>query len=274
MQDLANNLSEQTNQNLLNRKAGKHSLYMIDYYNIKDYEKALSTGVPTIMRVLNALVEATNEGKRLPKYIFIILDSDIVSDLQFVDKTDAYKEVATYVNWLARQVDIHIRRMKLQHLEINPGAGIEDYPQIIYVLMVKRVQFYPEDSKLAKLCTLHSKFNECINKATAKREAKVLSIRSLTTDDCFDKRAALSIKGKHLFWDELDKLLERFERGELKLIPKATRDNRQSKNARATKDDYRANGNNHRVPHEDSYFTQSYRKKNSGFHHPRNYYDI
>ena len=151
---------------MLNRKAERHSLYMIDYFNIRVYEKALSTGVPAVMRVLNVLIEATNEGRKLPQYLLVILDSDIVSDLQTEDKTNSQKELTTYVNWLMRQIDIHIRCKKLQYLEVNPGVVVDECPTVIYILMLKRMQFYPEGSRLAKLCTLRSKFNECVNNSS------------------------------------------------------------------------------------------------------------
>ena len=245
---------------------------MIDYFNIKVYEKALSAGVPAMMRVLNALIEATNEGRKLPKYLIVILDSDIVSDLQRDDKIDSQKELTTYVNWLMRQIDIHIRQKKLQHLEVNPGAVLDEFPTVIYILMVKRMQFYPKGSRLARLCTLHSKFNECVNNAAARREAKVLSIRLLSTQDCFDKKALLSIKGKHLYWDELDKLLERFERGKIKLLPKTPNSHGHTYKSDATRNTTQ-NYNSYGIPQDDTYFTQAYKRQIGSRHRWHTFYE-
>ena len=108
--------------------------------------------------------------------------------------------------------------------------------------------------------------------AAAKREAKVLSIRSLTTQDCFDKKALLSIKGKHLYWDELDELLERFERGKIKLTPKATDSYGHPHRSKAARDATH-NFNNYGVPQDDTYFTQSYKRKFVTGHRPHNFYD-
>ena len=166
VQMLGNNFREMKNQNSLDRRSGKPTLFMMDYYNIKVYEKFLSKreDMPAIAHILNATIEAVNENKHLPKYLLIAIDADILSDLKSLED-GAVKEMTRYINWLTKQIDIIIRKKKLQITEVKPGAVNNNHPHIISVTMVKRMDHYPPHSKLAKICTLRAKFNDLLNNA-------------------------------------------------------------------------------------------------------------
>ena len=101
LQDVANNLNQRMNQNMLNRKANKPTLFMLDYYNVKTFDKYLTKGeaMPAIARVVNALIKAVNTNNGLPRYLVIMFDSDIVFEMSTFEY-GAHRELAQYVTGL------------------------------------------------------------------------------------------------------------------------------------------------------------------------------
>ena len=59
-----------------------------------------------------------------------------------------------------------------------------------------------------------------LNNAEQRLNNKILSIRSLNNVHYFDVRGGLSKSGKEAYWWELDDLLDKFEMGKVKLLPK------------------------------------------------------
>ena len=209
------------NQNALNGKANKPTLFMFDYYNVKTFNKFLTKGesTPAIARVVNVTIKAVNVNNGLPCYLIIVLDSDILFEMSTFE-FGAHKELLMYINWVTKQIDIIIRRKKLQLLNKKPGAILDSEPTTIYVNMVKHIEHYPEQSKMAKMCTLCGKFNDLLNNSAAKKNNRILSIRSLNSHQNFDARGSLSRAGKDAFWWELDDLIQKFESNKVKLLPR------------------------------------------------------
>ena len=212
-------LQEFENAYKLDRKSGKPTLYLMDCYNLKMFKPQNDTISPAILRVSNALMEGINGNDRLPKYIIVVIDYDIIIDLNVFDY-GAHKALKLHVDWIVNEFDVRTRRKKFQILEKKPGAVNDDHPTIIYVTMIKRVEHYKEGSLMAKVCSLRKKFNDLLNMAAARKEAKVLTIRSCNSPQHFEASGALSTKGKLAFWWEVDELIERFEMNKVKLLPR------------------------------------------------------
>ena len=169
-------------------------------------------------RTINAVLEALNSTDRLPRFLIVALDKDLITDF----KTIAYgiaKSMAAVINWLTHHVDIAVRRKKSQIREKKPGAiGAEADPTIVYIDMVQQQGTF-QDVRMQQILDLHFKFNTMVHEAIARQGNRVLSFRSCTTPDHFDAMGNLSIKGKIDFWHEVDDLLKCFDRGEVKLLP-------------------------------------------------------
>ena len=71
--------------------------------------------------MINSVIKALNDNQRLPKFLIVILDKDILDDLKSFE-FGVEKEMAVILNWLTRQIDIVIRRKKLQIATAKPGA--------------------------------------------------------------------------------------------------------------------------------------------------------
>ena len=78
-----------------------------------------------------------NEKQRLPKFLVIVLDKDLIAC------TKAFGSGATYIigsslHYIIKQVDQLIDRCKLDLFDKKPGALFEEYPQVVWVRIMKR----------------------------------------------------------------------------------------------------------------------------------------
>ena len=122
--------------------------YLLQYYNVKFFYKRLSVSVRrTIGRILNSLIEALNEEHKLPRFLVVIIDKDIISDTDVFDP-NAERVVADNVAWLIRQISILINRKKSEILDKCPGAVFTGDPKIVFCHMLRRYERYTPVSKL------------------------------------------------------------------------------------------------------------------------------
>ena len=217
--------------------AKKRSIpYLYEYYNIFSYVQKADSAVKTVIaRVNNAVLEGLNTRSRLPRYLVVILDNNLVAEVNIFNN-DAMKEWRTCTKWLVRQIDMNIKHKRLELLEKRPGAVYDEDPRIVYVKMIRRAQFYPTGSKAAKLCTMRSKFNNILNEIVAAEGHYILGIESCSTADCFDSFGKLSTKGKYHYWSEMLELMEKFDKKKIKLVPIPYRKKNNTKNAEYRQD--------------------------------------
>ena len=195
--------------------------FLFEYFNTKGFYYASANYMPNATsRILNKLIEALNENDRLPKYIVFLMDKDVVGDLKTFD-FGVTKNLANIVNWLTRQCEIVIRRKQLQIMEKKPGAITEKQPVLIYATMLRQLEQFQHNSKLAAVCSMRNKFNEILNEAIVRQNNKIMHLKSCITLDHFDCMGNLSSKGKSEIWYEIDEIIERFDKGDpkMKLLP-------------------------------------------------------
>ena len=171
-------------------------LFLHDYFN--NHHFADATSEVAIGRIINALIIGMNENHILPKFLLIIPDTDIIDDVNIYE-FGAHKALATNLNWLSKQIEVTIRHKKMLNLENRAGTVSPEDTKVVYILMIKRLEHYPEESKMAKVCTLRSKFNELINEVAARTNSYVLSVRNCNKPKHFDHFGNLSSKGKRTF---------------------------------------------------------------------------
>ena len=214
------------NLNLMDRKKSDiPQLYIRDCYNVKQFCHQNIPQRPAIGRMVNATIEAINQEKKLPKYLIVIPDGDVIRDIEDFDY-GANRFLAEQINWLVKNINLAVRCFRLQLLEKKPGAVNGNDPMIIFIPMISRVEHYQKGSKMANICSMKTKYNELLNEVVAHFEYNILCIRSCRSPDDFDIRGSLSSKGKSNFWWELNELIEKFEMGKVKLLPRPSFDHR------------------------------------------------
>ena len=210
---------ESIKQQAEKNKSKEDKPYLLQYYNVKLLYKQLSQGVHrTVATILNTLIEQFNNIHILPRFLVVIIDKDILTDIDVFD-SHAISMLTDDIQWLVGQINAAVTRKKSEIIERRPGAIFTGDPKIIFVRMLRRFEKYTSGSKLDILYGMRSKFNDCLNAAVAEIDQRMLTITSCNTRDHFDFYGNLSVKGKFEFWREMDELLDRFDRREIKLLP-------------------------------------------------------
>ena len=193
--------------------------YLQEFYNIKHFTQSDPNDM-VCTRVFNALVDATNERKKLPRFLIVMIDQDIINSIDVFDE-DAVFMIRDQVLWLARQINIFIRRKRVEITEKCPGAVYGSDPTIIFIRMINRSDHirFKKNSRKEALFALRAKFNDVLNEAAAQIDQRILTINSCNTRSHFDHRGNLSDKGKSSLWTEIDDLMYRFDKNGIKLLP-------------------------------------------------------
>ena len=105
LHDITGTLQTMKVEAKMNKKAP--SLYIHEYYNVFTYIQPITSGVHRcVAQVLNALTEALNNRARLPHFIVVILDKDLI------DECDPFKAdwkcLITVIQWLMKQINLLI----------------------------------------------------------------------------------------------------------------------------------------------------------------------
>ena len=128
-----------------------------------------------IGRVLNSFIEALNEGRRLPRFLIVLLDKEIIDDVNVFDY-GASNEINENVTWLMRQLDIAVQRRKTATLAVKPGALYSTDPKIIFTTMIRCPLHFPTGSRMEKVVSLRTKFNKAVNDAAYDRQHSILTV--------------------------------------------------------------------------------------------------
>ena len=83
--------------------------YLADYYNVKGYfyrHSHLMTSATA--RILNSTTEALNDNQRLPRFLIVAIDKDMINDLQDFEYGST-KNLESLIHWITRQIDITVR---------------------------------------------------------------------------------------------------------------------------------------------------------------------
>ena len=217
-------------------------MYLQEYYNVLPFYS--TDGEPrAVARIVNSLISGLNSRDRLPKYILMLIDRDILMDIDVLDDDDDVPSTL-YENicWVVKQVDMHIRRKKADLLEKKPGAVYTGDPKVVFIRMIRRIDHFIPKSRLESVYHLRAKFNDFLNEEASRIDQRMLTINSCATTAHFDKYGKLSLKGKNALWYEIDELMEWFDEGRIKLLPtprNPQKHQRRRKNKRQFREDDR-----------------------------------
>ena len=181
--------------------ANQAPLYLQEFFNVKIFHKQSNDSKLALSRVINALTEAVNEkDARLPKYLIVTLDQDIIRDLTDIHNFEAHKVLSAIIDWVVWQLNMIVRRKRVDLWEKKPGSLSCVETNVIFVKMLCRIGSFHQGSTMQGVCSLHPKFNDALNDAVAKIEPRVMTINSCNTYGHFDKKGDLSQRGRIDFW--------------------------------------------------------------------------
>ena len=110
--------------------------YLQEYYNIKAFYELGKNGVCHMAtRIINLLIEAFNTMHKLPRFLVIMPDKDILSELNIFDLF-VNATIREYVTWMVKQIAMLVRCKRAELLDKKPGVIYAGYPVIIFVQMI------------------------------------------------------------------------------------------------------------------------------------------
>ena len=113
--------------------------------------------------------------------------------------------------------------------------------------MIRQQESFEHESKMDKICGFRAKFNVALNEHAANIDQRMLTINSCRSIDQFDKWGNISERGAHAIWDELDSLIERFLKNDIKLLPAPRQKIRKMSVGHQTEDTARRHNHNHNL---------------------------
>ena len=112
--------------------------YLYDQYNVHQwYKSPLETPSNRTVHLFNALIEGFNEEPKIPKYILMIPDVDIIIGTQHFE-LGVFHLLEEQLQWLFTQVQKSITRRREDILSKRAGAVSSSFePRVIWVSMIK-----------------------------------------------------------------------------------------------------------------------------------------
>ena len=165
------------------------------------------------------MAEVLNEKSKLPKYILIMLDTDII---QSVDTKFGVKlTLCKILTWLMDEILRFINIRKEDIRSKKPGAlASSAEPRIVWCSILQRPRnTNPEMHRIFKLV---GKTNEIIEQIVRSNDqcSHMLYVESIDQYVHFDYQGKLTGLGRTQFWKEIDAQMRKLERGETDLLPR------------------------------------------------------
>ena len=194
--------------------------HLYDYYNVFGYYSMPTSGTRrTIACVLNLLIVGLNMRDRLLRLVVIMLDKDVIEDVG-VYHSGADDIIAEKIGWLFKQIEIAIHRHKAELTNRKPGVVYSSDPKIVIVDMLKCYLKFPDNSRMQGILELRSRYNSIVNDMAAHFGFNRLYIELYNGEYYYDRMGNLTNEGKSEYWNEVNKLIEKFGCRKIKLMPK------------------------------------------------------
>ena len=195
-----------------------HWPFIYQQYNVLAFNKSLLLPIPRVVRLLNAVIEGLNSTPRLPKYIFLLPDSDIIEGTDHFN-FGVMHMLQEQVMWLFAQLEKTVNRRRDDLKVKRPGAiSMSTYePHFIWIAMIDRP--FTTDYRLKKILGLENRFNELLRNMVEKEKYHYIMHLQLPQSDpqLFTCTGRLSSHGKNTFWSAFDELLCRFDAHRIEL---------------------------------------------------------
>ena len=210
------NITAETNSATVNPQP-KANMFLYKNFNVHTFYANLSTR--GLNRYIFPFVEALNARHKLPKYILIAPDKDMIQ--KFLDKGFGRSLVmGACLNYIINKLDMYIQRRRTDLADKCPGATApEDFPLFIWVRMLKWPYILGDTA--TSIFSLRPKFNSILEDQILLSKDNSHRIMSINVSlDQFDRHGNLTTIGKNNFWHEVDRTMAKLNAGEIKLLPR------------------------------------------------------
>ena len=190
--------------------------YIFDHYNVFGFFANLTFYVrSSLARILNAVIEGINTKSKLPRYVIIIPDKDILESFKFCDfgiKT----LLKGSIQWLHQKINrvFETRHEDMRNQRQGSVSSVTE-PRLIWVKMIDR----PTSTitfKKRNYLTLAWKFNNILEEVIAEDKYSHIMSISINPQD-ISATGDLTSAGRYNFWKQLLDLFRKFDKGEINL---------------------------------------------------------
>ena len=168
-------------------------------------------------RILYPFTDALNSRFKLPRFIIIAPDKDMITNIPTFKSSLTMGEGLSCIISTMSQL---LQRRRQDLGDKRPGAlAPDDHPSIVWIRMLKRP--FIEGSEASKTFSLRTKFNNALEEQI--RINKDIRHRIMSIDvrlNEFDRQGNLTNIGKNNFWREVDRAMGKFDLGDIKLLPR------------------------------------------------------
>ena len=200
-------------------REAKHPIpYMYDYYSITYLTEHQPTynNNNTLARIVNTLAKGLNEQPRVPRFILVIPDIDI---LRFINHFGfgVSQIIGKCLNCLIKNIDIIIESCKDDLRCRKPGALHSSEPKLVWMKI-----FEQPNMKENQFCHVQEKFNNILENILSTKKNHYIMDISLHISfpaNFFPRSSILNTRGKDVFWLETDRMLEEFDYNKNLMIP-------------------------------------------------------
>ena len=192
-------------------------LYLCENYNVLCfYLSNIKNSKPYLARVYSVLVEALNESLRLPRYILVMLDRDLIANADLYDYGVSCT-IKDTLKWILINTNHAIEKHKLDLIRKRKGAvSSASEPRLIWITMLKR----PDYSMNKRIFSLARKFNNILEDVIAgNKRSHILKVHVDHTRVHFDRNGYLTPAGRIAYWKYIDSEMSKFDRGQTELKP-------------------------------------------------------
>ena len=181
--------------------------FVYQQFNVKCFTSrpaCTTRSVPA--RLINILIKALNEAVKLPRFIIVVPDWDLVKF--FNHSTFSIKKITREVlGWMMDSAMFAVEEKRNQLIKIKPGSVVSTEPKFIWVKMLQRMRAFN------KTLTVRSKYNAVLEELLAEHSLHhVIDPNPILRDAAyFNKLNNLNSEGSILFWKEIDECIKMFE---------------------------------------------------------------
>ena len=202
--------------------------YIYDYYNVQfGFHPPLSQTRSIEARYVNSFTELLNGNSkdfRLPKYIIIILESDIIAESVKRNNDYGFKKVYRIgVEWVMNEFNRILDSRKEELRNKRPGAlSTSAEPRLIWVTTMRRLFNIHEDVKTT--FKMVKKANEVLEDLVKKfdKYSHIIYMDMMDEFKYFDIMGKLTNTGKSTYWRVIDSTIKKFNRNEIDLDVRGT----------------------------------------------------
>ena len=195
-------------------------LYIYLYYNIVLFFTSGTSQIRSLMaRVINSIIEGLNSKERLPKYVLILLDKDLIESLDYF-VFGISEALDDCVSWLVKQVN-KLFEIRCEDLcSKKPGAlSTATERRVIWLAMLHRNLV--ADNRMKQIYNKKSKFNRALEEAiTQHRYHHIMYLDSVVESSHYDSLGKLTARGKTEMWTEIIHQICLFDLEEINLKPR------------------------------------------------------